>query len=197
MSATLAKAEETTSEKRLRAMTHPLRRLILRVIRDRKVPTAPVEVANELGVELQKVAYHIRELVRYDCVEKVHSEPVRGAVKNYYVATSQHVIETHEWNQVDPSLREGQLADFMQPVVDDFTAAVKDGILGEDEKWHITRTPIHAIDGQGLDELLAAHDQLLKFIDKIHAASLERMRENGEEPIMVSSSQACFKVRNF
>ena len=189
--------EASSGEKRLRAMMHPLRRLILRVIRDRKAPTAPVEVAEELGIDLRKVAYHFRELVRYDCIEKVRSEPVRGAMKNYYVATAQHVVETDEWEKVAPSLREGQLADFFQPLVDDFTAAVKDGILGEDAEWHITRTPIHALDSEGLAELLAAHRELWERVDVIQAESLERMRDSGEEPVKVSSNQACFKVRSF
>jgi DNA-binding MarR family transcriptional regulator len=197
MAASASTEVTAAGEKRLKAMMHPLRRLILRVIRDRKVPTAPVEVANELGVDLQKVAYHCRELVRYGCIEKVRSEPVRGAIKNYYVATAQHVIETDEWEKVAPSLREGQLADFFQPLVDDFTAAVKDGILGKDADWHITRTPVHAIDQKGLEELLAAHRQLWERIDTIQAASLERMSATDEEPIKVSSSQACFKVRTF
>jgi hypothetical protein len=74
---------------------------------------------------------------------------------------------------------------------------VKDGILGEDEKWHITRTPVHAIDGEGLGELLAEHDRLWKRIDEIQAAGLERMRTTGEQPVKVSSSQACFKIRSF
>ena len=110
---------------------------------------------------------------------------------------AQHLIETEEWDSVDPALREGQLADFFQPTIDDFTTAAKDGILGEDADWHITRTPIHAIDQQGLDELLRAHRKLWKSIDRIQAASLERMRESGEAPVKVSSSQACFKVRSF
>jgi hypothetical protein len=85
----------------------------------------------------------------------------------------------------------------MQPIVDDFSDAVKDGIPGEDGQWHITRTPIHAVDSQGLDELLAAHMELYERVNAIHSASRERMADSDEAPIKVSSNQACFKVRSF
>ena len=149
-SSAIEKARASATEKRLQAMGHPIRRLMLRVLRDRKAPTAPVELANELGVDLKLLSYHVRELVKYDLIEKVASEPVRGALKHYYVATDRHLIDTGEWGAFDENQKEGALIDFMQPIVDDFSDAVKDGILGEDGQWHITRTPIHAVDSQGL-----------------------------------------------
>jgi hypothetical protein len=143
------------------------------------------------------VSYHCRELVKYDCIEKVRTEQVRGSVKSYYVPTDRHLIDNEEWDALPAELRQGALADFMQPIVDDFTTAAKDGILGHDSDWHITRTPIHALDAQGLVQLLAAHRDLYERVADIHAASLDRLDESGEEPIKVSSSQACFKVRDF
>ncbi len=196
-SAAIEKARASATEKRLQAMRHPIRRLMLRELRDRKRPTAPVELAAEIGVDLKMLSYHVRELVKYGAIEEVASEPVRGAVKHYYVATEQHLIDTDEWNAFDESQKEGALIDFMQPIVDDFSDAVKDGVLGEDGEWHITRTPIHAVDHQGLEELLAAHMELYERVNAIHAASLERMADSDEEPIKVSSNQACFKVRGF
>jgi DNA-binding transcriptional ArsR family regulator len=196
-SSAVEKARASATEKRLQAMSHPIRRLMLRVLRDRKTPTAPVELASEMGVDLKLLSYHVRELVKYGAIEKVASEPVRGALKHYYVATDQHLIDTGEWSAFDESQKEGALIDFMQPLVDDFSDAVKDGILGEDGQWHITRTPIHAVDSQGLEELLAAHMELYERVNAIHAASLERMVGSDATPIKVSSNQACFKVRTF
>jgi DNA-binding MarR family transcriptional regulator len=185
------------TEKRLKAMTHPLRRSILRAIIEWGRPVSPKEVADGLRTDLKSVSYHCRELVKYGCIEKVRTEQVRGAVKSFYVATDRHLIDDEEWNDLPHELREGALADFMEPIVSDFTRAAKDGILGEDSLWHITRTPIHALDAQGLEDLLAAHRELYDRVGDIHAESLERLRASEEEPIMVSSNQACFKVRNF
>jgi len=185
------------TEKRLKAMSHPIRRAVFRTVIEWGGEVSPKEIADRLGIDIKKVSYHCRELAKYDCIEKVRTEQVRGASKGYYVPTDRHLIDDGEWDSLPPELRQGALADFMQPAVDDFTAAAKDGILGEDEKWHITRTPIHAMDHQGLDELLTAHRELYERVADIQSASLDRLQASGDEPIKVSSSQMCFKVRDF
>ena len=185
------------TEKRLKAMSHPLRRAVFRTFIEWGGEVSPKEVADRMGVDLKSISYHCRELVKYDCIEKVRTEQIRGSVKTYYVPTDRHLIDDEEWGALPVELRQGALVDFMQPIVDDFTSAAKDGILGEDSNWHITRTPIHALDAQGLEELLAAHRDLYDRVADIHTASLERLGQSGEEPIKVSSSQACFKVRDF
>ncbi len=50
------------SESRLRAMSHPVRRAMLRHYIETG-PIAPVEVANALGVDLSKASYHSRILL--------------------------------------------------------------------------------------------------------------------------------------
>jgi hypothetical protein len=197
VTATKIKPASRRAENRLKVMSHPLRRAILRFMIEWGKPVSPVEIGRGLDVDLKLVSYHCRELVKFDCIEKVGVEQVRGALKSFYVPTDRHLIDDDEWADLDPSLREGALIDFMEPMVRDFTDAVKDGILGEDALWHITRTPVHAIDQQGLEELLAAHRELYERVAVLQAESLERMGESGEEPVMVSTSQACFKVRTF
>jgi hypothetical protein len=53
------------------------------------------------------------------------------------------------------------------------------------------------LDARVFEELLAAHRDLYERVADIHTASLGRLEESAEEPMKVSSSQACFKVRDF
>jgi DNA-binding transcriptional ArsR family regulator len=194
--ATKAATEREATERRIKAMSHPLRRKVLQHIRD-KGEKSPVEVSWELAEELHSVSYHVRELLKLDYLERVRTEQVRGAIKSYYVATDQHLVDTAEWEELEPGEKEGMLVDFMQPIVDDFTAATKAGTLGRDGNWVITRTPIHATDEQGFKEMLDAHRELFERVLAIQRESLERMAESGEEPIAVSSGQTCFAMDSF
>ena len=188
--------ELSASELRLRAMSHPVRRAMLRHYVETG-PIAPVEVANALGVDLSKASYHSRILLELGCLELVKTEQVRGSTKHYYRATERHLVDTRDWDDLDPSEREGVLIDCMQPIIDDFTGAIRDRTVGDDGRFHITRTPIRALDQDGLDELLAAHLRLFEETSEIERRAAERMAATGEASISVSTAQTCFVVDSF
>ena len=116
----------------------------------------------------------------------VSEEKVRGAVKHSYRATERHLIDTDEWEDLDPVIREGLLADFMQPSVDDFTASAKSGILGASKSFHITRTPRSGNRSQGLDELLKVHKECFDRCLEVQARAAVRLAKSNEESICVS-----------
>jgi Helix-turn-helix domain len=177
-------------------MSHPVRRAMLRHYVETG-PIAPVEVANALDIDLSKASYHSRILLELGCLELVKTEPVRGSTKHYYRATERHLVDTQDWTELDPSEREGVLIDCMQPIIDDFTSAVRDRTVGDDGRFHITRTPIRALDQDGLDELLAAHLRLFEETSEIERRAAERMAATGEDSISVSTAQTCFVVDSF
>jgi DNA-binding transcriptional ArsR family regulator len=187
---------QQVSENRLKAMAHPLRRAILRYLIEHGT-RAPVEIAIALEEELGDVSYHMRRLAAFGMVEAVREEKVRGTIKHYFRHTDLHLVDTDEWNELDPVLRRGLLVDFAQPAVDDFTTAVRDGALGKDGDFHITRTPLHGMDREGLGEAMEIHKRAFEEILELPARCAQRMAETGEEPISVSSSQWCFEVPNF
>lgn len=190
--ATKAQRRQAT-ENRLKAMQHPLRRAVLMFLIEMG-PSSPVEMAWALDEKTENVSHHVKRLVDFDCAELVKEEKVRGTLKHYYRATERHLIDTEEWDELDPLVREGLLVDFMQPSVDDFTASVRAGILGTDENFHLTRTPLQSLDRQGLREALEIHERARLDILEVQRRSLERMRDSGETPIAVSSSQGCFEM---
>lgn len=70
----------------LAALGNPLRRRILRRMRDEEM-ISPRQLANELGLPLSNLAYHVRVLAKCGAITLVQVKPVRGAVKHFYRST--------------------------------------------------------------------------------------------------------------
>jgi DNA-binding transcriptional ArsR family regulator len=179
------------TENRVKAMGHPLRAAVLRILADRTA--SPAEMARELDEELSNVSYHTKQLVEFECAELVSTRPVRGALEHFYRATARHLIDTEEWEELDPVIAEDLVCEFMQKILDDFTASARMQLIGGDKDFHLTRTPL-VLDKVGLQEALEAHERARLEILEIEARSAERMIESGEEGVNVSSSQGCFKM---
>ena len=71
----------------LLAISHPLRRRILRKVAERGEPTSPSQLTDELGGPLGMIAYHVRVLWRLGALSPAGEEPVRGAVEHFYAST--------------------------------------------------------------------------------------------------------------
>jgi DNA-binding transcriptional ArsR family regulator len=181
------------TENRIKAMSHPLRAAVLRVLTERTA--SPAEMARELDEELSNVSYHTKQLVEFECAELVSTRPVRGALEHFYRATERHLIDTEDWEELDPLVAEDLVCEFMQRILDDFVASVRAGIIGSDENFHLTRTLI-VLDEQGMKEALEAHERARLEIVEIASRSATRMVESGEQGTNVSTSQGCFELPN-
>jgi DNA-binding transcriptional ArsR family regulator len=179
------------TENRIKAMSHPLRASILRTLTERTA--SPAEMARELDEELSNVSYHTKQLVGFECAELVSTRPVRGALEHFYRATERHLIDTEEWDELDPVMAEELLCEIVQKILDDFVASRRAGVIGADEHFHLTRT-LMVLDEEGMQEALEAHERARLEIAEIQARSAARMVESGEKGTNVSTSQSCFKL---
>lgn len=179
------------TENRVKAMSHPLRAAVLRILTERT--SSPAEMARELDEELSNVSYHTKQLVEFECAELVSTRPVRGALEHFYRATERHLIDTEEWEELDPVIAEDLVCEFMQKILDDFTASARAQLVGGDKDFHLTRTLL-VLDQEGLQEALDAHERARQEIVEIAARSADRMVESGEQGLHVSTAQGCFKL---
>jgi hypothetical protein len=182
---------QKAAQNRIKAMNHPLRATLLRILVERT--SSPAEMARELEEDLSNVSYHTKQLVELECAELVSTRPVRGALEHFYRATERHLVDTEEWNDLDPMMAENLLSDIMQKMLDDFIGAARFRTVGENAEFHLTRTPL-VLDHEGLQEALEAHEKARMEVMDIASRSAKRMIESGEKGINVSSSQACFKM---
>jgi DNA-binding transcriptional ArsR family regulator len=67
----------------LEALRHPLRRQILRRMREGET-LSPSELAEGLDAPLSRVSYHVRVLAKCRAVTLVRTRPARGAIQHFY-----------------------------------------------------------------------------------------------------------------
>jgi DNA-binding transcriptional ArsR family regulator len=179
------------SEQLMKAMSHPLRAAILRVLNERTA--SPAELARELDDHLHNVSYHTKRLEQLGCVELVKERHVRGAVEHFYRATTRALVDSSEWEALDPVIKEDLVGESMQRILDDFTASAKAKIVGADKDFWLTRTPL-VLDEDGLLEAKAIHERAFEELQEVEARSAERLLKAKAEGRSVSSSQALFKL---
>jgi DNA-binding transcriptional ArsR family regulator len=51
-------------------------------------PWSPKAIATELGLDVRRVAYHVRVLKKLGCIELVETRPRRGAIEHVYRAAA-------------------------------------------------------------------------------------------------------------
>lgn len=190
---TVKSPEKKKRSNRLKAMNHPLRARILRLLVERGV-MSPAELTRTLRAELSDVSYHVRSLVKLECAELVETRPVRGAVEHFYRATERHLITTDEFEELDPIIADDIVLDSFQRVIDDVVASRNARMLGYDRHFYLARTP-YVLDEEGFQEGMNAVDRCRAELSEIERRSAER-RAAGAPGIGVSGSILWFKVPN-
>lgn len=173
-----------------KAFAHPLRVQIL-IILNEKV-ASPNMLSQQLDESLNLVAYHVRVLEKYDCIELVDTKQRRGATEHFYRATRRQLLTDDQWAQMPESLRPGMATAVLKSIFEDIEAASKAGTLEEVDDIHISRTPV-VLDKQGWNEvsdlLKGTFDQLME----IQTAASERVAASKDEGILAKVHLMHFK----
>lgn len=82
----MGSADESRTTDLLLALSHPLRRQILRLLADDR-PRSPSELAASLDHPLPIVSYHVRTLASRGALRLVRTEPARGSRQHFYLPT--------------------------------------------------------------------------------------------------------------
>jgi DNA-binding transcriptional ArsR family regulator len=80
----MGSADESRTTDLLLALSHPLRRRILRMLADEQ-PRSPSDLAESLDLPLSAVSYHVRVLANRGAVRLVRTAPVRGSKQHFYL----------------------------------------------------------------------------------------------------------------
>jgi DNA-binding transcriptional ArsR family regulator len=173
-----------------KAFAHPLRVQIL-IILNEKV-ASPNMLAQQLDQSLNLVAYHVRVLEKYDCIELVDTKQRRGATEHFYRATRRQFLSDDEWSRMPASLRPGMAGAMLKSVFEDIEAAAKSGTLDEVEDIHLSRTPM-VIDKQGWTDISVLLKGTLDRLLDIQAESSERIASGEGEGILAKVHLLHFK----
>ncbi len=165
-----------------KAFAHPLRVQILIILNERVA--SPNLLSQELDQSLNLVAYHVRVLEKYDCIELVDTKQRRGATEHFYRATRRQFLTDSEWARMPESLRPGMAGAMLKSVFEDLEEASKSGTLDEVDDLHLSRTPM-VVDKQGWADVSSLLSDTLDRVLEIQAEASARIAE-GEEPGVVS-----------
>src|SRR6476646_4353139 len=105
-----------------KAFAHPLRVQILAILNEKVA--SPNMLAQQLDESLNLVAYHVRVLEKYDCIELVDTKQRRGATEHFYRATRRQFLSDSQWASMPKSLRPGLSGAMLKSVFDDIEEAV-------------------------------------------------------------------------
>ena len=159
-----------------KAFAHPLRVQIL-IILGEKV-ASPNMLSQQLEQSLNLVAYHVRVLEKYDCIELVDTKQRRGATEHFYRATRRQFLSDDEWARMPAGLRPGMAGAMLKSVFEDIEAASKSGTLDEVEDIHLSRTPM-VVDKKGWSDISSLLKSTLDRLLEVQTESSERIA-NGE-----------------
>ncbi len=158
----------------IKAFAHPLRIRILGIFENQTA--SPSEIAEQLGVPLGNVSYHVRILADYGLIKLVRRTPRRGAIEHHYEAVGRLRITDGAWNQAPDIVKEallrstlGQVSDFVN------AAAVAGGFDREDA--HLSRSPL-VLDERGFKALAKECAKLYDRARAIEQESAKRLKQS-------------------
>lgn len=173
-----------------KAFAHPLRVQIL-IILNEKV-ASPNMLAQQLEQSLNLVAYHVRVLEKYDCIELVDTKQRRGATEHFYRATRRQFLSDDEWSRMPSSLRPGMAAAVLKSVFEDIEAASKAGTLEEVDDLHLSRTPM-VLDDKGWSDVSDLLKDALDRLLEIQTETSQRLAKSGESGVAAKVHLMHFK----
>jgi hypothetical protein len=164
-----------------KAFAHPLRVQILIILNERVA--SPNLLSQELEQSLNLVAYHVRVLEKYDCIELVDTKQRRGATEHFYRATRRQFLNDTEWARMPESLRPGLAGAMLKTAFEDLEEAAQSGTLDEVDDLHLSRTPM-VVDKQGWADVSTLLGETLDRVLEIQAEASERIAEGDESGIL-------------
>lgn len=176
-------------EQLVKGLSHPLRTKCLTILSERVA--SPREIAESLNEDLSNVSYHVRVLSQLGLIELVGEEPVRGAVAHFYKAVERPLFSAAEAATMPLEVQKAFTAHGWDLLIENATEALEEGTFHSRSDWHLTRTPL-LLDSEGFARLSKGMDDLLETVFEEQAASADRMRKSGEEPIRATAATALF-----
>lgn len=158
-----------------KAMSHPVRVQALGILNQRVA--SPSDIAEEIGLPIANVAYHVRALLQLGCIEEVETRPVRGALEHRYRAVRRALVQPEDWSSMPGSARHDLVATTVENGIGEVARAMEAGVFAaEGADCHVSYTPL-LLDEQGYKELNGMLDGLLDRALAMQAEAARRIAD--------------------
>lgn len=189
------KSQGNKADQRLAAaLNHPLRAECLTILNARVA--SPADIARELDVPIGNVSYHIKELLKYDCVELVDTKPVRGATAHFYRGVAQKYLHDDLWFKLSHAVRNGVSMTGIRVIIGAIRDSVAAGIFDRKKGRHLS-VVTYQLDGVGWEELRALHketlDRSMALATRAEGRIAEGKMKGSAKPIRATTVQLAFE----
>lgn len=166
---------EISDPRLVKALAHPLRVSIMQSLANRTA--SPSELAEELGVPLPNLSYHIRMLVQLDLLKLVRTRPRRGAIEHYYQAKGPVAVSDQAWGEVPGLVKEAMVSGALRNIGKQVEGAAARG--GFDDGSAVLARQQIRLDQKAWKELSKKLVELDRFASKLQVES-EKRRQASE-----------------
>jgi hypothetical protein len=177
-------------DKLARAVAHPTRAQILTEANERVM--SPAKFARRHDLDVSQVAYHFKQLVKFECLELVAEVPVRGATEHFYKATRRALFDGKSWDRLPETIKNK----ISGRTVSDLLGAISEAMLEETFDEHDDRALAWdkvLLDKQGWEEIKTLFRETIFKTLEAAADAEERVKESGEESMLASWAFLFFK----
>lgn len=157
---------------------HPTRLKCWSLLAERTM--SPKELAEETGLSLSHLAYHVRVLRDLGAIELVKTEPRRGATGHWYRSVARPDLREAEVGTLSDEESNQNAAHIAQLEVADMAASLEAGKMVERPDHALIRFPLD-LDEEGFAELSRLMDETLDRIYEIQETTVSRTEGAPEE----------------
>lgn len=167
----------------VKALSHPTRRRILELLQEREL-ASPVELAQELGIPLGTVSYHVRRLDQLGFIELATRTQRRGAIEHHYRARAALDLPRRRRRR---SAEEGP-AEVVRETLDEAQAALRRG--GFDAVQARADARALVLDARGRAQAAALLERFAQTVERIEGLSAARLARNGDGELELHAATA-------
>lgn len=172
-------------------MGHTIRAAAFRVLAN-DGPANPAEIARKIGESTPLVSHHVKQLVKFGCAELVDTQIDGSVVKKIYRAIEPHMVETEEWEELAPEIKDQMSRESAQAHIDDLVLGLGHG-LGQDKFFHVTGDH-YWLDQEGLERCMEITEKARLAIEAEAVDADKRIAKEGAEAKRVASMLGCFEI---
>jgi DNA-binding transcriptional ArsR family regulator len=158
----------------LTALGHPVRAEALGILNTRVA--SPAEISRTLGLDVSNVAYHVRRLLEYECIELVETRAARGATEHFYRGVAHKYLDESFWTKLSGSVRNAVSLTALRVAFGAIREAIVAGTFDSRANRHLS-VVTYDLDGQGWDEICELYLQTLDRTMEIAVESSNRLSE--------------------
>jgi DNA-binding transcriptional ArsR family regulator len=170
--------EKTLDEKLAKAMGHPVRAQIVSFLEKNGI-SSPKEMAQAGLAEekLSNVAYHVRILEEFGCVELVEEEAIRGSTAHYYRATTRMLLDVDAWRKLNKSTKKAVSIVAVKETIEGISEAMEQDTFDSFDERNVMNLR-RQVDKEGFLVAAKKMHEFMEWFDELEEECLKRNQDS-------------------